>query len=94
MCKRLIICAAIRFEGKVFRGHRHTQCYHAFDGTYHKHPYKLEQIYKGYHGKIEDGFVTSENIFVGREEALVIARAAGQVDTLIGGKILTSEDLY
>lgn len=34
-----------------------------------------------------------EGRFVTREEGLEIARAAGQVDKIIGG-VLTSEDLY
>nr|DAL31682.1 MAG TPA_asm: hypothetical protein [Caudoviricetes sp.] len=38
-------------------------------------------------------FYTSKGRFVTREEGLEIARAAGQVDKIIGG-VLTSEDLY
>ena len=41
----------------------------------------------------DQGFYTSKGRFVTREEGLEIARAAGQVDKIIGG-VLTSEDLY
>lgn len=41
----------------------------------------------------DQGFYTSKGRFVTREEGLIIARAAGQVDKIIGG-VLTSEDLY
>jgi len=41
----------------------------------------------------DQGFITSTGRFVYRNEAEEIARAAGQVDELIGS-ILTSEDLW
>lgn len=41
----------------------------------------------------DQGFYTSKGRFVSREEGLKIARAAGQVNEIIGG-VLTSEDLY
>ena len=41
----------------------------------------------------DQGFYTSKGRFVTREEGLLIARKAGQVDEILGG-VLTSEDLY
>ena len=76
------------YYGVVFCGHRHSQCIHtkcALTG--------LRDAESGAH---EQGFLTSENRFVGREEALEIALREGQIlnPSAIRGKHLYSEDLY
>jgi hypothetical protein len=76
-------------DGFVVLGHRHGQCIwtifsllglrtctNSDDGT----------------GEHEQGFLTSKNRFVGREEAAIIAFDAGQIDK--EKKVLYSEDLY
>jgi len=45
-------------------------------------------------GESEQGFVTNKGRFVDRQEAMVIARAAGQVISDITSDTLYSEDLY
>ena len=65
---------------KIELGWRHPDILHRFIGEVSKNP-------------DDQGFYTSKGRFVTREEGLIIARAAGQVDTIIG-EVLTSEDLY
>jgi hypothetical protein len=92
--KEFIICAAIKFEstGKIYYGHRHNHCLDAANGEI---SWKLnrEEISKLH--PIQ-GFVTNQNRFVSREEALVIAVANNQVldKKEIRGNTLYSEDLY
>jgi len=87
----MIICAAIMYKNKVFRGHRHSHCFQAMEDSYNTRPYEFSKVKPA---DVEAGFVDSFNSFLDRDEALEVARACGQVDELIGGKILTSEDLY
>jgi hypothetical protein len=75
-------------RGIVFSGHRHGQCIYtkcAMTG--------LRDAESGQH---EQGFLTSKNRFVSREEALQIALKENQVIDLneIRGNKLYSEDLY
>lgn len=94
--KEYLLCAAIRRLKerdchKIYHkeycdiynieiGWRHADIFHRFEGEVSKNPY-------------DQGFYTSKGRFVTRDEGLVIAREAGQVDKIIGG-LLTSEDLY
>jgi len=96
-----IICSAIWFDddiaranqnvfsGFVVAGLRHSDCYRTAS------VFDPEHKYKKYRN--EQGFLTSENRFVNRKEALSIAISARQVNKkelhnqLIG---LFSEDLY
>lgn len=96
-----IICSAIWFDdditranqnvfsGFVVAGLRHSDCYRTAS------VFDPERKYKKYRSK--QGFLTSENRFVNRMEALSIAISARQVNKkelhnpLIG---LFSEDLY
>lgn len=94
--KEYLLCAAIRRKEerdcpkvyweqfrdiyKIELGWRHPDILHRFIGEVSKDP-------------DDQGFYTSKGRFVTREEVLTIARAAGQVDKIIGG-VLTSEDLY
>lgn len=94
--KEYLLCAAIRRKEerdcpkvyweqfrdiyKIEIGWRHPDIIHRFGNEVSRNPN-------------DQGFYTSKGRFVTREEGLIIARAAGQVDKIIGG-ILTSEDLY
>jgi hypothetical protein len=69
-------------KGIVVCGLRHSNCFVPLSNIFPKRD-KTDDI---------QGFLTSKNRFVHREEAGRIAFAAGQTDTLI--KSLHSEDLY
>jgi len=92
--KERIICAAIQIvkTGKIYYGHRHPHCVDAMNGEL-SWTLNRQQI-----SKTENiqGFVTSENRFVGREEALTIALENDQVRDKadVRGDRLHSEDLY
>jgi len=75
-------------RGVVFCGHRHLQCMYMMICIY-----KLKQHEAG---EEEQGFLTSKNRFVDREEGLEIAIAAGQVEKgkTYSNTSLFSEDLY
>jgi len=75
----VIICAAILMpDGYIIRGHRHNDCIHTAAGI---------ARYLGVR-PVEQGFLTSRNRFVGREEAYVIHRPTE------GCSDLYSEDVY
>jgi hypothetical protein len=83
------ICAALQLpDGELFRGHRHDDAIH----TAGKAGVAREAIYAA-----EQGFITSRNRFVTRDEGAALQRAAGipsaQTGTLPDG-MLFSEDLY
>lgn len=92
--KESIICAAIQIvgTGKIFYGHRHDQCNNSLNGelTWYLNRQQVTALEK------IQGFVTSENRFVTREEALKIALDNDQVidKTQIVGDRLFSENLY
>lgn len=75
-----VYCEQYRDIYKIEIGWRHPDIMHRFGKEVSRNPN-------------DQGFYTSKGLFVTREERLVIARAAGQVDKIIGG-VLTSEDLY
>lgn len=82
-----VICAAVKMGTLVIRGHRHDDCIRNLIAR------KLN------HEPIDQGFITSRNRYVGREEAMNIQRAAGKKsayshDGELHGTILFSEDLY
>lgn len=83
----IVICAAVRMGNFTIRGHRHPDCIRNLVER------KLDPQ------PIEQGFITSRNRYVGREEAMQIQRAAGaksaySSDGELHGTILFSEDLY
>lgn len=88
-----IICAAVRFKGKVWMGHRHC---HAIEAMTDELSWVMSRMHM-HHARTNDdqGFVTSLNRYVGREEALAIQKAAG-IPCFRGeyGSELYSEDLY
>lgn len=95
--KEIVICAAVRFAGKVWRGHRHP---HAMQAMRAELSYTMtrKQMDEAQVNK-DQGFITSRNRFVGRKEALAIQRAAGIKSVERGEHYhpsdqLFSEDLY
>lgn len=91
--KEFIICAAIRIDdiGKIFYGHRHNHCIEAMNGelSWTMNRQEISKVKK------TQGFITNQNRFVGREEALTIALENNQVLDMTGiSKQLFSEDLY
>lgn len=75
-------------RGIVFSGHRHGQCIYS--------KYAITGLRDAESGDNEQGFLTSKNRFVSREEALKIALKQNQVidHSQIRGSRLFSEDLY
>jgi hypothetical protein len=83
----ICICAAIKMGGLIIRGHRHDDCLRNIKAR------RLDSE------PIVQGFMTSQNRFVDREEAMQLQRAAGaksaySPDGELHGDILFSEDLY
>lgn len=96
--KEIVICSAIMTNGKIFRGHRHGDCIY----TAHKFVCHNGGIDSGEHHWdssmcYNQGFITSRNRYVGREEGLRIQFAAGIESACPSGyrnRQLFSEDLY
>lgn len=91
MSKEIIICAAVKTPSNlIIRGHRHCDCYHNLSRRpEYKDPGNL--------GRCDEGFITSKNRYVGREEALKLQLAAGIKSADKDGyrhDYLFSEDLY
>ena len=83
------ICAAIKLpNGEVWRGHRHDNCIRVAGRA----GAPRDDI-----ANAEQGFITSSNRFVGREEGAQLQRAAGIPSAQTGqlvNDMLFSEDLY
>lgn len=81
------ICAAIICDdGTVVRGHRHIDCMDAIS--------RMGKVWTG--RESQQGFIASDNVFVGRHEGYKIQIAAG-IPSFSGeyrGERLFSEDLY
>jgi len=97
--QEIVICSAIKLpNGKIFRGHRHADCIY----TAHKFVVWNAGNDPGDHHWTSDmcsdqGFITSRNRYVGREEGLRIQLAAGLESECESGyraRHLFSEDLY
>jgi len=74
-------------EGIVFCGHSHLMCLHQMIAMTGKRQAEV--------GAYEEGFITSTNRFVTREEAAKIALSCKQIEKLkYSSKDLYSEDLY
>lgn len=91
--KEFIICAALQVEetGKIYYGHRHSYCIEAASGelSWTRSRQEVSRL------KQTQGFITSTNRFVDREEAWKIAKENNQIIQQSGGEgILYSEDLY
>jgi hypothetical protein len=89
-----IICAAVRYENKVWYGHRHM---YAMDAQRDELSYEMSRKEMNMKEVQRDqGFVTSEGRYVDREEGWDIAMKAGQINERDRNSIgtLYSEDLY
>lgn len=86
--KEIIICAAVKAaDGKIYRGHRHGDAMRTCYDAHNTLASGIEQ----------QGFITSHNRYVLREEARQLQEAAGIKSADPGGyrhNILFSEDLY
>ena len=86
--KEIVICAAVMADdGSIYRGHRHGDAMNACRQTGRKLA----------NGREQQGFITSLNRYVTREEARRLQDEAGieSVDPEgYRGKTLFSEDLY
>jgi len=86
----ICICAAIRLpNGEVWRGHRHDSAIRTAVAAPDIKPDDISSA--------EQGFITSRNRFVGREEGARLQRAAGIVSAHTMqpvSDLLFSEDLY
>jgi len=76
------------YKGIVFSGHRHGQCIFT--------KCAITGLPDSKTGENEQGFLTSKNRFVSREEGLEIALRENQIINLkeVRGNRLFSEDLY
>ena len=86
-----IICSAVKVNGEVFRGHRHCHAILAMNDklSWNMGRQEIARL------NTEQGFVTSENRFVDRSEAIKIAIEAKQIDECKSNNPeLFSEDLY
>jgi hypothetical protein len=86
--KEICICAAIvTMDGKIIRGHRHRDCFHAALR-------RGKKISKHFG---DQGFITSCNRYVDREEGYKLQKKAGAKSKNPEGEMpgwLFSEDLY
>lgn len=87
--KEKIICSAVRYNDKVWRGHRHGDAIQAMRGelsyTMNRKELNEAQVDR------DQGFVTSEGRYVNRAEAWSIAEKAGQI---IDREYQTKDCLY
>lgn len=77
--------------GIIVKGHRHADIIHTVYNLLGKRTCTNGDDCTG---EYEQGFVTNKGRFVDRQEAMLIARAAGQVKSDITFDELYSEDLY
>lgn len=86
----IVICAAIKLaDGFIARGHRHGDCIRHINEKYSYEKKPVEWV------NHVQGFITSKNRFVTREEGRILQDAAG-IPSVEGyrGNTLFSEDLY
>ena len=91
--KEIVICAAIKLtDGYIARGHRHGDCIRHIQDKY---SYQKKEVFWPNHVQ---GFITSKNRFVGREEGRKLQDAAGipsaEKEGGYRGDTLFIEDLY
>ena len=88
----IIICAAIKLEdtGKIYYGHRHNHCITAMTDnlSWYMNRQEISKL------KTIQGFITSNNRFVDRKEAMIIAKENNQIISNSNSDKLYSEDLY
>lgn len=88
---RRIVCAAAKLDDAIIVSPRH------FDPTMHEalRVRSFKYPHENWHNSIQ-GFVDQQGIFLTREEALVVAKAANQIVRRVGGDQfrLYSENMY
>lgn len=86
---RRVVCAAVlsKESGEMVVGPRH------FDAVMHR---QLSRLPLRAMAEAEQGFIDQRGVFMTREEAWVVAEAAGQIVRRVGGdgRKLFSENLY
>lgn len=93
------VCAAIEMpDGAVFRGHRHDDCIRTAGKQRRSNDLEVARYTRGDIASARQGFMTTRNRFVSREEAARLMRAAEWHNPETGlffvGDMLFSEDLY
>jgi hypothetical protein len=89
--QRRVVCAAIKKNNVLITGPRH------FDAVMHTTINQMIDGMADHLGDAKQGFVDQKGIFMDREEAFLVATAAGQIRQKTGNpnsKELFSEDLY
>ena len=83
-----IVKSAIKFKNEIFSGYNHEECFKDLFNKYDRESINSKDI--------EQGFITSENEFVDRIQATIIAETSGQltIDLKAGIDPLTSEDMH
>jgi hypothetical protein len=96
---KTILCAAIHFQDNIFHKNRPKNIQNGFVicGYRHHNCIEILKLILGEELKINranciQGFLTSDNEFVSRQDAAKIALASGQIKEEI--ETLISEDLY
>ena len=88
MTNEIVICAAIKIKGQIFRGNRHNDC---FLSARQRFGDELKVL------RDEQGFITSTGRYVDREEGYQLQINAG-IQSAQGSYVhpgtLFSEDLY
>jgi len=98
--KEYIICAAIkRLEPRIHPINPERKPYKQSDIMYVELGFRHHDILIRFHGEVskqqdDQGFYTSKNRFVSREEGIKIALKCGQIESSINDNVLFSEDLY
>ncbi len=88
---RVVVCAANRYEDTIILGARH------WDTSMHRIGNKLKTVLAHpSSASWEQGFIDQFGVFMTREEAWIVAEAAGQIKYRVGGDgiKLYSENLY
>jgi len=71
--KEFILCAAIDYNGVIICGHRHGDCYDTLKSLIGEiNPNKIPK-------QNHQGFLTSKNRYINREDAWVIAKEQNQI---------------
>ena len=96
MEKEICICAAIKYKDKIWRGQRHNNC---IDVARDQLSYNMSRKQMNEESSLfeNQGFITSKNRYVDREEGLILQKKAGIKSIAkdgYGKKLLFSEDLY
>jgi hypothetical protein len=95
--REIVICSAIRLpDGRIFRGHRHSDCIRTAKEAVEWNRGDAKGVWTASMCG-DQGFITSRNRYVGREEGLALQQAAGIASACPSGyrtRQLFSEDLY